>query len=84
MVFHATFNNKDPSEKDYFILFYYQVLLVFRGMVIPQPQRLQTAMSLYSNNLCGMILLTDNKFSSYSGLKKGIDFNVNYKHAVVK
>lgn len=40
------------------------------GMVIPQPQRLQTAMSLYSNNLCGMILLTDNKFSSYSGLKK--------------
>jgi hypothetical protein len=53
-------------------------------MVIPQPQRLQTAMSLYSNNLCGMILLTDNKFSSYTSLKKGIDFNVNYKHAVVK
>lgn len=40
------------------------------GMVIPQPQRLQTAMSLYSNNLCGLILLTDNNLSMYSGLKK--------------
>ncbi|XP_063446108.1 protein C12orf4 homolog isoform X1 [Mytilus trossulus] len=40
------------------------------GMVIPQPQRLQTAMSLYSNNLCGLILLTDNNLSMYTGLKK--------------
>lgn len=40
------------------------------GMVVPQPQRLQTAMSLYSNNLCGLILLTDNNFSAYTGLKK--------------
>ncbi|KAJ8319300.1 hypothetical protein KUTeg_004391 [Tegillarca granosa] len=40
------------------------------GMVIPQPQRLQTAMSLYSNNLCGLILLVDNRLSSYTGLKR--------------
>lgn len=40
------------------------------GMVIPQPQRLQTAMSLYSNNLCGLILLVDNRLNSYTGLKR--------------
>uniref|UniRef100_A0A2C9JQK1 Uncharacterized protein n=1 Tax=Biomphalaria glabrata TaxID=6526 RepID=A0A2C9JQK1_BIOGL len=40
------------------------------GMVIPQPQRLQTAMSLYSNNLCGLILLADNRLNSYTGIKQ--------------
>lgn len=34
------------------------------------PQRLQTSMSLYSNNLCGLVLLTDDRISSYSGLSK--------------
>lgn len=34
------------------------------------PQRLQTAMSLYSNNLCGMVLLVDNRINSYSGIKR--------------
>jgi hypothetical protein len=34
------------------------------------PQRLQTAMSLYSNNLCGLVLLTDDRVSTYSGVAK--------------
>ncbi|KAK3090690.1 hypothetical protein FSP39_013761 [Pinctada imbricata] len=40
------------------------------GMVIPQPQRLQTAMSLYSNDLCALILMVDNRLNSYTGLKR--------------
>ncbi|CAL1529220.1 unnamed protein product [Lymnaea stagnalis] len=40
------------------------------GLVIPQPQRLQTAMSLYSNNLCGLVLLADNRLNSYTGIKQ--------------
>ncbi|CAH1795039.1 unnamed protein product [Owenia fusiformis] len=43
---------------------------IIGGVAVPQPQRLQTAMSLYSNNLCGLILLVDNKLNSYTGLKK--------------
>lgn len=34
------------------------------------PQRLQTAMSLYSNNLCGMVFLVDNRINSYTGIKR--------------
>ena len=34
------------------------------------PQRLQTSMSLYSNNLCGLVLLTDDRVSTYSGIAK--------------
>ena len=34
------------------------------------PQRLQTSMSLYSNNLCGLVLLTDDRVSTYSGVAK--------------
>lgn len=40
------------------------------GVMVAQPQRLQTAMSLYSNKLCGMIMLVDNRLNSYTGLKK--------------
>ncbi|XP_066995758.1 FERRY endosomal RAB5 effector complex subunit 3 isoform X2 [Anabrus simplex] len=36
----------------------------------PQPQRLQTALTLYSNDLYGLVLLTDNHVGSYSGLTK--------------
>lgn len=32
------------------------------------PQRLQTSMSLYSNNLCGLVVLTDNRIQSNSGI----------------
>jgi len=37
---------------------------------MPQPQRLQTAMSLYSNKLCALTLLVDNRLSSYTGIKR--------------
>lgn len=43
------------------------------GVIIPEPQRLQTAMSLYSNNLCGLILLVDNRLNSYTGIKRDFD-----------
>ncbi|TEA12649.1 hypothetical protein DBR06_SOUSAS15810043 [Sousa chinensis] len=32
--------------------------------------RLQTALSLYSTSLCGLVLLVDNRINSYSGIKK--------------
>lgn len=32
------------------------------------PQRLQTSMSLYSNNLCGLVVLTDSRIQSSSGV----------------
>lgn len=38
----------------------------------PTPQRLQTALGLYSNDLCGLVLLSDNHLGSYSGITKGI------------
>ncbi|XP_029453152.1 protein C12orf4 homolog isoform X2 [Rhinatrema bivittatum] len=32
--------------------------------------RLQTALSLYSSSLCGLVLLVDNRINSYSGIKR--------------
>ena len=32
------------------------------------PQRLQTSMSLYSNNLCGLVMLTDTKLQMNRGV----------------
>ncbi|XP_069862144.1 ferry endosomal RAB5 effector complex subunit 3 [Dipodomys merriami] len=32
--------------------------------------RLQTALSLYSTTLCGLVLLVDNRINSYSGIKR--------------
>ncbi|XP_040834690.1 protein C12orf4 homolog isoform X1 [Ochotona curzoniae] len=32
--------------------------------------RLQTALSLYSTSLCGLVLLVDNRVNSYSGIKR--------------
>ena len=40
------------------------------SMSLPTPQRIQTAMSLFSSALSGLILLVDNRVSSYSCLKK--------------
>jgi hypothetical protein len=37
---------------------------------LPTPQRIQTAMSLFSSSLSGLVLLVDNRVSSYSSLKK--------------
>ncbi|XP_060784337.1 protein C12orf4 homolog isoform X1 [Neoarius graeffei] len=33
-------------------------------------RRLQTAFSLYSSSLCGLVLLVDNRVNSYSGIKR--------------
>lgn len=38
-------------------------------------RRLQTALSLYSTSLCGLVLLVDNRVNSYSGIKRGIVSN---------
>ncbi|XP_064617462.1 protein C12orf4 homolog [Liolophura sinensis] len=43
------------------------------GVMVPQPQRLQTAMSLYSNSLCGLVLLVDNRLNTYTGLKRAFN-----------
>ena len=39
------------------------------------PQRLQTSMSLYSNNLSGLVLLTDDAYMSLEGSKMTNEFN---------
>lgn len=49
------------------------VLNICRNMttsVTPTPQRIQTAMSLYSNSLTGLVLLVDNRVNNYTGIKK--------------
>ncbi|XP_054271407.1 protein C12orf4 homolog [Macrosteles quadrilineatus] len=39
-----------------------------------QPQRLQTALALYSNDLCGLVLLSDTHLGSYSASGVSKDF----------
>lgn len=41
-----------------------------RGRLMPQPQRLQSAMSLYSNSLSALVLMVDDRVNSYTGIKK--------------
>ena len=53
------------------ILLLLLLLLYFSGRVVVEPQRLQTALSLYSHKLCGLVLLVDDRLNSYSGIKKG-------------
>lgn len=36
----------------------------------PQPQRLQTSLGLYSSDLCGLVLLSDNHLGGFSGITK--------------
>ncbi|XP_046861020.1 protein C12orf4 homolog [Xenia sp. Carnegie-2017] len=38
--------------------------------ILAQPQRIQTAMSLYSQSLSGLVLLVDSHINSYTGIKK--------------
>ncbi|XP_065068937.1 protein C12orf4 homolog [Rhopilema esculentum] len=40
------------------------------GNLVPQPQRLQTAMSLYSQSLSALVLLVDDRIQSQIGIKK--------------
>ncbi|XP_031566423.1 protein C12orf4 homolog [Actinia tenebrosa] len=40
------------------------------GSVFSQPHRIQTALSLYSETLAGLVLLVDNRLDSYTGIMK--------------
>ncbi|KAF6216125.1 hypothetical protein GE061_000463 [Apolygus lucorum] len=40
------------------------------GELERQPQRMQTALGLYSNDLSGIVLLSDNHFGGFSGVTK--------------
>jgi len=40
------------------------------GNLVPHPQRLQTAMSLYSDSLSALVLLVDDRLQSQMGVKK--------------
>lgn len=40
------------------------------GELDPQPQRLQTSLGLYSSDLCGLVLLSDNHLGGFSGITK--------------
>lgn len=45
---------------------------ICRNFMNPSPHRLQTALGLYSNDLCGLVMLNDtNDLSGFSGLAKG-------------
>merc|ERR1719244_721871 len=44
--------------------------MTVEGKLMPSPQRLQTAMALYSNSLTGLVLLVDCRLNSFSGIKK--------------
>ena len=41
------------------------------GGAIPNPERLQTAMSLYSDKLVGLVLMVNNRISSLGGISEG-------------
>lgn len=45
-------------------------------------RRLQTAFSLYSSSLCGLVLLVDNRVNSYSGIKRGTARHGTAPHAI--
>ena len=47
---------------------------------MPHPQRLQTAMSLYSQSLSALVLLVDDRMQSQLGIKKGKIFCRNIAH----
>lgn len=40
------------------------------GSVLSQPHRIQTALSLYSESLAGLILLVEDRLNTYSGIMK--------------
>ena len=47
------------------------MLFLFRS-VLSQPHRIQTALSLYSESLAGLILLVEDRLNTYSGIMKGM------------
>lgn len=44
--------------------------MTVEGKLMPSPQRLQTAMGLYSNSLTGLVLLVDCRLNSFTGIKR--------------
>ena len=47
------------------------LFFVFRS-VLSQPHRIQTALSLYSETLAGLILLVEDRLNTYSGVMKSM------------
>ena len=45
------------------------VFFCFRS-VLSQPHRIQTALSLYSETLSGLVLLVEDRINTYSGIMK--------------
>ena len=41
------------------------------GGVLPNPERLQTAMSLYSDKLSALVLMVSNRVSALEGITEG-------------
>lgn len=64
---------------DYWVKLIIIIFFIFDSSGDPQPQRLQTALGLYSNDLCGIVLLTDTHIGSHTGLLKGISCFHNYR-----
>ncbi|XP_049783530.1 protein C12orf4 homolog isoform X1 [Schistocerca nitens] len=52
------------------VLDFCRVKLQSSGNLDPQPQRLQTALALYSSDLCGLVVLTDSHIGAFTGLTK--------------
>ena len=42
------------------------------GGALPNPERLQTAMSLYSNKLAAIVMMVDGRVNSLVGIKEGV------------
>ena len=54
-----------------------------RGLLRPQPQRLQTAMSLYSTSLSGLVLMVDDRINTYTGIKRGKPRNKEVSQEII-
>ena len=48
------------------------------GGVIANPERLQTAMSLYSDKLSALVLMVDNRVSLLGGITEGTNYYYLY------
>lgn len=51
-----------------YIIIFYQIC-----RVVDAPRRLQTALGLYSSDLCGLVIMTDSPPPHYTGLAKKIN-----------
>lgn len=51
-----------------------------RGMMRLNPRRIQTAMSLYTNDSSAIVIMTDREVNTITGLKEGEEGGVNELH----